>query len=57
MEPLGVTSTVTHYIALWPGVQPLYLSSYRLPHSQKQVFQQKVEKLLQEGVIQESHSP
>ncbi len=56
-EPLGVTDKVTHHIALQPGDQPSYSPSYRLPHSQRQVVQQKVDKLLQEGVIQESHSP
>ncbi len=56
-ETLGVTSQVTHHIALQPNSQPTYVPSYRLPHSQMQVVQQKVNKLLKEGVIQESHSP
>ncbi len=56
-EPLGVTNKVTQHTALQPGAQPSYVPSYRLPHSQRQVFQQKVDELLQEGVIQESHSP
>ncbi len=56
-EPLGVTNKVTHHIALQPGGQPSYVPSYRLPHSQRQVVQQKVDELLQEGIIQESHSP
>ncbi len=56
-EPLGVTNKVTHHIALQPGAQPSYVPSYRLSHSQRQVVEQKVDELLQEGVIQESHSP
>ena len=56
-EPLGVTSNVAHHIALQPGAQPSYVPSYRLPHSQRLLVQQKVDELLQEGVIQESHSP
>ncbi len=56
-EPLGVTNKVTHHIALQPGAQTSYFPSYRLPHSQRQVVQQKVDELLQEGVIQESHPP
>ncbi len=56
-EPLGVTNNVTHHIALQPGAQPSYVPSYRLPHSQREVVQQKVDELLQERVIQESHSP
>ncbi len=56
-EPLGVTNKVTHHNALQPGTQTSYVPSYRLPQSQRQVVQQKVDELLQEGVIQESHSP
>ncbi len=56
-EPLGVTNKVTHHIALRPGAQPSYVPSYRLPHSQRQVVQQKVDELLKEGVVQESQSP
>ncbi len=55
-EPLGVTNKVTHHFALQPGAQPSYVPSYWLPRSQRQVVQQ-VDELLQEGVIQESHSP
>ncbi len=56
-EPLGVTNTVTHHIALQPDAQPSYVPSHRLPNSQRQVVQQKVDELLQEGIIQESQSP
>ncbi len=56
-EPLGVTTQVTHHIALQHNTQPTYVPSYRLPQSQKQVVQQRVDELLKEGVIQESHSP
>ncbi len=55
-EPLGVTTEITHHIALQPSAQPSYVLSYRLPHSQRQVVQQRVDKPLQ-GVIQESQSP
>ncbi len=51
-EPLGVTSKVTNHIPLQPGAQPSYVSSRRLPHSQRQVVQQKIDELLEEGVIQ-----
>ncbi len=47
-EPLGVTTQVTHHIALQPNTQPTYVPSYRLPHIQKQVVQQKVDELLEE---------
>ncbi len=42
---------------LTPNIHPIYIFSYRLPHNQKQVVQQKVDELLKEGVIQEPHSP
>ncbi len=57
VEPLGVTTQVTHHIALQPNSQPTYVPSYLLPRSQKQVIQQRVDELLEEGVIQEPHSP
>ncbi len=56
-ESLGLTNRVTHHITLQPNAQPSFVPSYRLPHSQRQVVQQKVDELLEEGVIQESHSP
>ncbi len=56
-EPLGVSNKVTHHIALQPGAQPSCVPSYRLPHSHRQVVQQKVDEFQQEGVIQESQSP
>ncbi len=56
-EPLGLTDRISHHIALQPDAQPSYVPSYRLPHSQRQVVQQKVDELLDEGVIQESYSP
>ncbi len=55
-EPLGVTTQVTHHIALQPNTQPTYVLCYRMPHKEKQVVQQKVDELLK-GVIQEFHSP
>ena len=56
-EPLGLTDRVTHTITLQPDAKPSYVPSYRLPHSQRLVMQQKVDELLAAGVIQESHSP
>ncbi len=55
-EPHGLTNRLTHHISLQPDAKPSFVSSYRLPHSQRQVVQQKVNELLDEGVIQESHS-
>ncbi len=56
-EPLELTNRVTHHIALQPDAKLSFVSSYRLPHSQQQVAQQKVDEWLEEGIIQEFHSP
>ncbi len=56
-EPLGLTNRVTHTISLQPDAQPSNVPSYRLPHSQRFVVQQEVDKLHSAVVIQESHSP
>ncbi len=56
-EPFGLTNRLTHHISLQPDAKPSFVPSYRLPHSQRQVVQGKVDELLAEGVIQESRSP
>ncbi len=56
-EPLGVTSHVSHHIAMKPDTNPVYIPSYRLPHSQRAVVDGLVKDMLKEGVIQESTSP
>ena len=56
-EPLGVTDLISHRIDLKPGTRPVYVPSYRFAHSQKAVAQKHVDEMLNEGVIQESHSP
>lgn len=56
-EPLGVTDHVQHHIELKPGTRPIYVPSYRLPHSQRQIADDLVNSMLQEGIIHESHSP
>ena len=56
-EPLGVTDRVQHRIDLKPDTRPIYVPSYRLPHSQRQVAHNLVEGMLKENIIKESHSP
>ena len=56
-EPLGVTDRVTHRIDLKPGTRPVYVPSYRLPHSQRKIAHDLVDGMLAEDIIQESHSP
>ncbi len=56
-EPLGVTSHVSHHIALKPDTNPVYIPSYRLPYSQRAVVDGLVKDRLKERVIQEFTSP
>ena len=55
-ESLGVTERITHSITLKPDARPSYVPSYRLPHSQRAVVKDKIDKILTQGIIQESHS-
>ena len=41
---------------LKPGTQPVYIPTYRLPYKQREVENQAVEEMLEEGVIQHSRS-
>ncbi len=50
-ETLCLTNRLTHHIALQHDAKPSFVPFYRLPHSQRQVVQQKVDELLAEGVI------
>ncbi len=40
-EALGTTSLVAHNIKLKPGIRPVYIPAYRLPHSQSQVVNEQ----------------
>ena len=50
-EPLGVTDRVKHHTDLMPGTRPIYVPSYRLPHSQHKVADELVTGLLDDGII------
>ncbi len=56
-EPLGATDKTEHHIKLNPGVQPIYIPAYRLPHSQRQIVDEQIKDMLEQGVIQHSASP
>ncbi len=55
-EPLGATSKAEHLIRLKSGAKPAYIPAYRLPHSQRQVVDEQIDDMLQQGVIQPSKS-
>ncbi len=56
-EPLGVTHCAEHHIKLKPGTDPVYINAYKLPHSQRELAQEMIKDMLEQGVIQESNFP
>ncbi len=56
-ESLGTTDTTEHKIRVKPDTKPVYIPAYRLPHSQRQVVDEQVKDVLDQGVIQHSRSP
>ena len=56
-EPLGKTDLAQHYITLQPNANPVYIPAYRLPHSQREIVDNMVDDMLQQGVVQMSASP
>ncbi len=56
-EPLGTTNTTEQKIRVKPDTEPMYIPAYRLPHNQRQVADEQVKDMLDQGVIQHSRSP
>ena len=56
-EPLGAIDRAEHHIKLKPATNPVYIPAYRLPHSQRQVVEQQIKEMLEQGVIENSRSP
>ncbi len=56
-EPLGATDRAKHIIKLKDGTSPVYIPAFRLPHSQREIVNQQLQELLNQGVIEHSHSP
>ena len=56
-DKLSSTGAVRHSINLEPGTEPINTRPYRLPEAQKTEVENQVNKLLQEGIIEESTSP
>ena len=55
-EALGVTDFTEHHIKLKPETQPIYVPAYRLPHSKRAIVDNQSKDMLDQGVIQHSHS-
>lgn len=56
-RPLGRTHMVEHSITLEPGSKPVYIPAYKIPHSRRQILEEEVRGMLQQGLIQPSTSP
>lgn len=55
-DPLTVTNISKHKIHLKENATPVYVKPYRLPHAQKGEIHKQVEKMLSDGIIEETRS-
>lgn len=56
-EKLSATNATKHSITVVPGTAPINTKPYRLPESQKAEIEKQIDKLLHEGIVEESTSP
>ncbi len=56
-EPIGVIHCAEHYIKLKPDPNPVYINVYKSPHSQRQLVEELIKDMLDQGFIQKSNSP
>ncbi len=56
-DHFGVTTYAEHNIKLKLNTNLIYINAYKLPHSHRETVQKMVTEMLEQGVIQESHSP
>ena len=56
-EALGCTHLLEHRIDLLPDARPVYIPAYRLPHSQREIAQRKIQEMIDDGVVEPSTSP
>jgi len=56
-RPLGKTDLLQHKINLVPNAQPVYIPSYRIPHSRRSALDKATADLLDQGIITPSTSP
>lgn len=55
-DRLTTTDIYKHSITLKSNVTPIFSKPYRLPHTQKKEIDRQIEKMLQEGIIEECRS-
>ncbi len=56
-ESLATTDTTEHKIRVRLDTKSEYIPAYQLPHSQRQVVDEQIKDMLDQGVIQHSRSP
>ena len=56
-DQLGCTQVITHKINVPQGTPPMYIPAYRVPHSQRKIVNDAVDKMLKDKVIEPSDSP
>ena len=56
-QPLGCTNLLQHKIELLPDARPVYIPAYRLPRSQRDVAERKVQEMIADGIVEPSTSP
>jgi hypothetical protein len=56
-DKLTSTGAAQHSISVEPGTVPITTRPYRLPEAQKEEVKRQAQRLLQEGIIEESSSP
>jgi hypothetical protein len=56
-EELSCTNAVRHSRNVIPGTNPVNTRPYRLPEAQKTEIEKPIDKLVKEGVVEESNSP
>ncbi len=56
-ESFGITDKAEHRTPLEPETKPMYIAAHTLSHSQRQILDEQVKDMLQQGIIQPSLSP
>lgn len=55
-DELSFANFAEHHIMLKPGTNPIYTKQYRLPHTHREILEQKIEEMLKNDVIEPSTS-
>ena len=56
-DELTATDILDHKITILPNSSPIHVRQYRQPHSTKQEIKRQVTEMLNNGIIEDSHSP